>query len=264
MPREELPKVEDGEIVDYLDEDPEIPTQRYAIISFISPEKVIKQKQEFMNEKFVEWLEYDWKVKGMEHFMAFLSKKYTLKVDDLMTDMQEFTKVHNEEIKKTDIHEKYQVFLLKNEKDLESMYTESVQFRTNVRGVKVRRIFSSLEETQQFAKVLQRKYPRDNLYIGKVGCWLPWDPSEHMMPEVEYATQELNEMMRKYKENEVNRDIFFEDEKAEKIKAQKEENARRKKANEDAKKDAGVLEISDLQKEFDTPLHPSEGAIRDA
>jgi len=264
MPREELPKVEDGEIVDYLDEDPEIPTQRYAIISFISPEKVIKQKQEFMNEKFVEWLEYDWKVKGMEHFMAFLSKKYTLKVDDLMADMQEFTKVHNEEIKKTDIHEKYEVFLLKNEKDLETMYTEKVNFRTNVRGVKVRRIFSSLEETQQFAKVLQRKYPRDNLYIGKVGCWLPWDPSEHMMPEVEYATQELNEMMRKYKENEVNRDIFFEEEKAEKIKAQKEENAKRRKAIEDAKKDSGILEIADIQKDFDTPLHPSEGAIRDA
>jgi hypothetical protein len=31
-----------------------------------------------------------------------------------------------------------------------------------------------------------------------------------MMPEVEYAEKELNELMRKYKENEVNRDIFFE------------------------------------------------------
>jgi hypothetical protein len=35
MPREELPKMEDGQVVDYLDEDPEVPTQRYAIISFI-------------------------------------------------------------------------------------------------------------------------------------------------------------------------------------------------------------------------------------
>jgi hypothetical protein len=85
-----------------------------------------------------------------------------------------------------------------------------------------------------------------------------------MMPDVEYATQELNEMMRKYKENEVNRDIFFEEEKAEKIKAQKEENARRKQQIEDQKKDTGLLEISDLEQEFNTPLHPSEGAIRDA
>jgi hypothetical protein len=266
MPREELPTYEDdGSVIDYLEEDPEIPTQRYSIISFLSPEKVIKQKAEFFNEKFVEWLEYDWKIKGMEHFMAFLSKKYTLKVDDLMGDLQEFVKVHNEAIKKTDIHEQYQVFLLKHEKEVENEFSEKVKFRTNVRGVKVRRIFANLEECQQYAKVLQRKYPRDNLYIGKVGCWLPWDPSEHMMPEVEYAEKELNELMRKYKENEVNRDIFFDEEKQQKIEAQKKENAARKaKALEDKKLDEGVVGIADLTRQFDTPLHPSEGAIRDA
>ena len=265
MPREELPKFEDdGSVVDYLEEDTEIPTQRYSIISFLSPEKVIKQKTEFFNEKFVEWLDYDWKVKGMEHFMVFLSKKYTIKVDDLMNDLQEFTKVHNAEIKKTDIHEQYQVFLLKQEKDLETEFSEKVGFRTNVRGVKVRRIFANLEECQQYAKVLQRKYPRDNLYIGKVGCWLPWDPSEHMMPEVEYAEKELNELMRKYKENEVNRDIFFDEEKQQKIEAQKKQNAANKKAIEQQKSDSGVVDVTDLTRQFDTPLHPSEGAIRDA
>lgn len=266
MPREELPKVEDdGSLIDYLEEDPEVPTQRYSIISFLSPENTIKQKTEFMNEEFIKWLEYDWKVKGMEHLMAFLSKKYSLKVEDLMGDLQEFTKVHNEEIKKTDIHEQYQVFLLKNEKDLETQFTEKVNFRTNVRGVKIRRVFANLEECQQYAKVLQRKYPRDNLYIGKVGCWLPWDPSEHMMPEVEYAEKELNELMRKYKENSVNRDIFFEEEKQQKIENQKKENeARKKKALEDSKKDSGVMDLTDLTEQFNTPLHPSEGAIRDA
>jgi hypothetical protein len=266
MSRESLPVTEDdGSVIDYLEEDPEIPTQRYSIISFLSPEKTIKQKAEFMNEQFVQWLEYDWKVKGMEHLMVFLSKKYSLKVDDLMGDLQEFTKVHNAEIKKTDIHEQYQVFLLKNEKDLETQFCEKVQFRTNVRGVKLRRVFANLEECQQYAKVLQRKYPRDNLYIGKVGCWLPWDPSEHMMPEVEYAEKELNELMRKYKENEVNRDIFFEEEKQQKIENQKKENAeRRAKSLEDSKRDSGVLEISDLTAQFNTALHPSEGAIRDA
>jgi hypothetical protein len=265
MPREELPKTEDdGTPIDYLEEDNEIPTQRYSIVSFLSPEKVIKQKEEFMNMEFVKWLEYDWKVKGMEHFVAFLSKKYSLKIDDLMGDLQEFTKVHNAEIKQTDIHEQYQVFLLKNEKDLETQFTEKVGFRTNVRGVKIRRVFANLEECQQYARVMQRKYPRDNLYIGKVGCWLPWDPSEHMMPEVEYAEKELNELMRKYKENEVNRDIFFEEEKAQKIENQRKENAERKKKTlEDQKRDSGVISIDDLTEQFNMPLHPSEGAIRD-
>ena len=196
--------------------------------------------------------------------MAFLAKKYSIKVDILMADKDEFTKVHNEEIKKTDVHEQYQVFLLKKEKELENEFSEKVGFRTNVRGVKVRRIFANLEECQQYAKVMQRKYPRDNLYIGKVGCWLPWDPSEHMMPEVEYAEKELNELMRKYKENEVNRDIFFEEEKQQKIEAQRKENAERKKALENEKTDKAIMDISDLTQQFNTPLHPAEGAIRDA
>jgi hypothetical protein len=261
MPREELPKKDDaGQVIDYLDEDPEIPTQRYCIISFLSPEKVIKQKSEFYNERFVEWLEYDWKAKGMDNFVAFLAKKYNLKVDDLFKDLEDFRKIHNEEIKKTDIHEQYQVFLLKREKELETEYSEKVDFRTNVRGVKVRRIFGSLEEAQSYAKVLQKRYPHDNLYLGKVGMWLPWDPSEHLMPEVEYAEKELNELMRKYKENEVNKDIFFEEEKAAKIAAQRKENEeRRKKALEDAKKDAGVADTEDLATAISVPVHPSEG-----
>lgn len=259
--RETLPKVEDnGDVIDYLEEDSEIPTQRYCIISFLSPEKIIKQKQEYYNEKFVEWLEYDWKIEGMNNFMDFLSKKHNLKVDDLFKDLEEFRKVHNEAIRKTDIHEKYQIFLLKNEKELESKFTESVDFRTNVRGVKVRRVFGDLPEAQTFAKVLQKRFPRDNLYIGKVGAWLPWDPSEHMMPEVEYAEKELNELMRKYKENEVNREIFFEEEKQAKIDAQRKENEeRRRKALEDSKKDSGVADTKDIAKALTDNVHPAEG-----
>jgi AAA15 family ATPase/GTPase len=86
------------------------------------------------------------------------------------------------------------------------------------------------------------------------------------MPEVEYAEKELNELMRKYKENEVNKDIFFEEEKAAKIEAQRKENeARRKKALEDVKKDAGLADTEDLATAISVPVHPSEGgAPRDA
>jgi len=272
MPRElqTLPKTEDdGVHVDYLDEDPEIPTQKYCIISFLSPEKVIKQKNEFMFEKFVEWMDYEWKIKGMEKFMAFLSKKYDLKVDDLFKDAQEFTKVHNEDVKKTDIKEQFAVFQLKNEKDLQEMYDNKVEFQTNMRGVKVRRCFASVEETQMFAKVLQRRYPKDNLFIGKVGAWLPWDPSEHLMPEVEYAEKELNELMRKYKENELNKEMFFAEQRDEAIKKQKEENDRRRKANAleaagvNRANTGGAAQLEDVIATASAPVHPSEGVIRE-
>jgi hypothetical protein len=262
MPLTELPKADENGPIDYLDEDPEIPTQKYCVVSFISPEKVIKQKQEFMFEKFVEWMDYEWKIKGLENFMAFLSKKYSVKIDDLLKDAQEYVNVRKEEVKKTDIHEQYQIFLLKNEKDLQEMYDNKVEFRTNMRGVKVRRAFATVEETQMFAKVLQRRYPKDNLYIGKVGAWLPWDPSEHLMPEVEYAEKELNELMRKYKENESNKEMFFAEQREESIRKQKEENEQRKKKNAlEAAQEKKTLEdgLADASK----PIHPSEGALRD-
>jgi hypothetical protein len=260
MPRTELPKRDESGPIDYLDEDPEVPTQKYCIVSFISPEKVIKNKEEFYFEKFVEWMDYEWKIKGLENYMAFLSKKYSLKIDDLLKDAQDFVAVRKEEVKKTDIREQYQIFLLKNEKDLQEMYDNSVDFRTNIRGVKVRRAFPTVEEAQVFSKVLQRRYPKDNLYIGKVGAWLPWDPSEHLMPEVEYAEKELNELMRKYKENEANKEMFFAEQREESIKAQKEENEKRRKANAEEKA------LEDAKKSLEdasAPVHPSEGAHRE-
>jgi len=250
--REVLPKTEDdGSLVDYLDEDPEVPTQKYCIVSFISPEKVIADKNRFFFGEFVKFMDYDWKVKGLEHLMAFLSKKYSLKIDDLLKDAEEFGKVRDKEIRETDLEEQWQVFLLKHEKETQEKYDQSVEFRTNVRGVKVRRSFATVEEAQVMAKVFQRKYPKDNLYIGKVGAWLPWDPSEHLMPEVESAEKELNELMRRYKENEANKDIFFAEQRAEKVKAQKEENERRRR------------EAAAPRLENDAPTHPAEGAIRE-
>ena len=248
-----LPRTDESGVIDYLDEDPEIPTQKYCIVSFISPEKVIKQKEKFFFEEFVKFMDYDWKIKGLEHFMVYLSKKYNLKVDDLLKDAEEFAKVRDEEIRQTDVPEQYQVFLLKHEKELQERFDNSVEFQTNVRGVKVRRCFATVEEAQIMAKVFQRKYPKDNLYIGKVGAWLPWDPSEHLMPEVEYAEKELNELMRKYKENEANKEIFFAEEREAKVKAQKEENERRKRE----------ASQQQLLQDASVPTHPSEGAIRE-
>jgi hypothetical protein len=267
MPSTALPKYEDnGSTIDYLDEDPEIPTQKYCIVSFISPEKVIEDKNRFFFSEFVKFMDYDWKVKGLEHLMVFLSKKYSLKVDDLLKDAEEFGKVRDQEIRTTDLSEQWQVFLLKHEKELQEKYDSSVEFRTNVRGVKVRRSFANVEEAQVMAKVLQRKYPKDNLYIGKVGAWLPWDPSEHLMPEVEYAERELNELMRKYKENESNKEIFFAEQREESIKKQKEENERRKKeslllSGKGGEGRTNLLE--NIVSEASVPVHPSEGVIRE-
>jgi hypothetical protein len=264
-----LPTEEDGRPVDYLEEDPEIPNQKYCIVSFLSPEKILKQKEQFFFEQFVRWMDYEWKVKGLEHFMSFLSKKYSIKVDDVLADLKEFEKVHKDEIQKTEIDDQFKTFLLKKEKELQEQFDKEVGFTTNVRGVKIRRSFATIEETQLYAKVLQRRYPKDNLFIGKVGAWLPWEPSEHLMPDVQYAESELNEIMRRYKENESNRELFFAEERAQAIEKQKKDNdERRRKALEDASTGASpgsssAVSAGEILTATESAAHPSEGAIRD-
>jgi len=256
-----LPTHENDEVVDYLDEDPELPNQRYVVTSFLSPEKVVKQKEHFFFEKFMQWTDYDWKVKGLDGFMAFLSKKYSIKIDDILGDVREFEKVHRDEIKASDIGDRYATFLLKHEREVQEAFDKQVGFQCNIRGVKVRRAFPSFEEAQMWSKVLQRKYPKDNIVIGKMGCWLPWDPSDHMMPNVEYANAQLNEIMRKYKENEANRELFFAEEREAAIQAQKEQNARQKLENSKAEAETTAPSTSVMTA---PAVHPSEGALRDA
>ena len=250
---------ETGEAIDYLEEDPELPNQRYVVVSFISPEKVIRQKDNFFFEKFLQWSDYDWQVKGIETFGAFLSKKYNIPIDDIMRDVREHERVHKEQLKASDVPEQYQVFLLKHEKELQAAFDKEVNFTCNTRGVKVRRSFPSYEEAQLWCKVLQRKYPKDNIVIGRMGCWLPWDPSEHMMENVEYANQQLNEIMRRYKENEASRELFFAEEREESIRKQKAENAAKRAGGA-----AGGAAESASSVMAAPSVHPAEGALRDA
>jgi len=70
---------------------------------------------------------------------------------------------------------------------------------------------------------------------------------------VEYAEKELNELMRKYKEGEANKEMFFAEQREESIRAQKEENERRKREN------AAQRTIEDVVQEAATPVHPAEG-----
>jgi hypothetical protein len=97
------------------------------------------------------------------------------------------------------------------------------------------------------------------------------------MENVEYANTQLNEIMRKYKENEANRELFFAEERETSIKAQKEENARRRLANEGggaaaAAAGSSILDaptsaretLSQVLAAASAPAHPSEGAMRDA
>jgi hypothetical protein len=224
-------------VEDFLDEDTEIPGQRYVLLSFISPEKVLDKKDLFFFKKFLENYEVEWKVKNLEKYMvdvvknindqlddrirelekndqfdqATICRKNRVNIDDLMGQYSSFVQKNRTEINKTKIAEAYDDFMYTNKTKLEDEFYALNEFRTSVRGIKVRGVYGNPKEAELKAKKLQTKDKYHNIFIGDLGKWLPWDPQPHEITEQEYAQDELNNLMRKYKENEDNREKFFEE-----------------------------------------------------
>jgi hypothetical protein len=224
-------------VEDFLDEDTEIPGQRYVLLSFLSPEKVLEKKDIYFFQKFLEGYEVDWKIKNLEKYMveavknindqlddrikelekndqfdqASICRKNRVNIDSLMNEYQLFVQKARTDIQKTKIAEAYDDFMYTNKTKLEDEFFAKNEFRTSVRGVKVRGVYGNPKEAELKAKKLQTKDKYHNIFIGDLGKWLPWDPQPHEIAEQEYAQDELNTLMRKYKENEDNRDKYFEE-----------------------------------------------------
>jgi len=198
---------------DFLESDPQIRGQNYCCLSFVSPEEVLNNKNVFFVHKF----------------LKTIAKNYDLDEES--------------------IENKYKDFMYINQEKLESEFYEKNEFKTTVRGIKVRGSYDTLQEAQAKAKKLQQNDKNFNVYIGQVGFWLPWDPNPHNIDSQEYAESELNTLVKKYRENQEKKDQHFQEnieyarEQAEKQKketmennSEKDEDVGEKVVNDDASK----------------------------
>jgi hypothetical protein len=240
-----MPEDEKTEV--YLEADKEIPGQHYVALSFISPNKILKNKDIFLFTEFLKDYEVQYKIKATEGFMMnevkkiqeaaskiqdvlenlALKKNDEIKVEDISgalmvvkgarnglttdiaDDLKEFVKVNVREFKEPEIQEAYDTFLFKNKKKLEDEFFAQNSFRTTVQGIKVRGVFDTYAEAEHRCKTLQKIDPSFNVYVGQVGFWLPWDPEPSDIANQEYADEQLNTLMKKYKENEQKRDELY-------------------------------------------------------
>lgn len=70
-----------------------------------------------------------------------------------------------------------------------------------VRGLKIRGVYSTKEEADKRAAELTDIDPDFHVFVGEVGKWLPWDPDPNSVTDQVYQEQELNNLMKGYKEN---------------------------------------------------------------
>ena len=238
----------------YLEADKEIPGQHYCCLSFVSPNKILADKNHYFFSEYLKDHGVQYKIRATETFvMAQINKiqdslsaiQTTLEnlvlkgvpasVEDISgalsqlksgrgalstnaaADIEAHVKANMADYRVDTVTESYETFLMKHKKRLEEAFFEKNEFRTTVQGLKIRGVFDTYGEALARAKTLQKLDASHNVYVGQVGHWLPWDPDPHEVADQEYADDQLNTLMKKYKENESKRDEFFAEQKAGKI-----------------------------------------------
>ena len=188
--------------IDLCDEDQPIAGQKFACMSFISPEKVIKQRELFIFQEFLK--QWDFK-KSMEKFFDFLhfaAYKYGLEIESLISDYTEFVQEEGSKLKSGDVEDDYKNFLDKHEEELTAKFQKSNNFQTSVRGIKVRGVFPSQEEAEMKCKKLRDLDPNHDIFVGPVGMWIPWDPDAYKTGRIEFMEDELNQLHHEKLKNE--------------------------------------------------------------
>ena len=226
MPRERrgdntMPLKESDIEEDYLDVDKPITGQNFYCVSFVSPDKILEQKDKFM----------------IYHYERAVTKKISTMLDEGLTSLIDKSEDGNVDIsdvivlKKSiaktceeydltfeQFKNKYEDFKFSNEEKIGEVFDKANNFKTSVRGVKVRGVYDTKREADVRAGVLQRQDPLFDVFVGQMGYWCPWDPNPQKIDDIEYMNNDLNKLVKEYKSNEAKKDMFYQEQKTQRQK----------------------------------------------
>jgi hypothetical protein len=266
----------------FLESDDEIRGQKFVCLSFLTPNRgVLRNKDLFFFHKFLEFYQMDHRIRSTEGFIAEQLRTIQNSLSDLelalanaeptedagakeflrtqvekvsqardtlakktAADMETYVKANLNDFKESAIVESYEKYMAVNRQRLEDEFHKANDFQTSVHGLKVRGVYSTHEQAVARAKALSKKDPYFNVYVADVGEWLPWDPDPDDVAESEYAVDELNKLMKSYKEQAAKKDAFFEEEKRQKLAAAAESVAAAKKKTATASETATIADVA--------------------
>jgi hypothetical protein len=196
--------------VDLLDVDKPIAGQGFGCYSFISPEKILKQRELFFFEEFLKQWEMSKSMEKFHQFLNFMSFKYKLVFENVIKDFEDFVKEERDSIIKSSMENDYKTFMDQNEDKLQKQFDIKYNFQTATRGFKSRGNFATQEEAEMRAKLLREADPNFDIFVGPVGTWLCWEPEAYKTGRVEYMEEELNQLAHEKKNNETAAKSAFE------------------------------------------------------
>jgi hypothetical protein len=188
--------------VDLCDEDQPIAGQKFACMSFVSPEKILKKREVYLFNQFIKNWEFSKSMERYFEFIHFIAYKHSIKSDILINDFNDFVKEESEKLKISGIEDDYKNFLDKQEDKLNEKFNREHAFQTSVRGLKIRGVYSNQQEAEDKCKKLREGDPSHDIYVGPVGVWIPWDPDAYKTGRVEHMEAELNALHTEKMKNE--------------------------------------------------------------
>ncbi len=168
--------------VEYLTEDPIIPSQQYVCLSFVEPPKdLLEAKEDFFMKEF------------LKQFMKDMYLDFCVKnnIDHEKAEEPSFTDKQIEEM--------YTAFKENNFDRIQHEFNEKHGHRTNIRGLKVRGSYTTAEEAKARAQKLRRDDNAHHIFVGQVGFWLPFNPVNLDSVEQDYINSQLNDLIKEKK-----------------------------------------------------------------
>ena len=126
---------ENPKYVDLLDEDRAISGQKFVCLSFISPEKEIKQRETYLFEQYVKEWDMKKSLEKYSQFLSFIAFKHKLDYTIIDTDFTEFCKEEKDNLFLTNVADDYKTFLDKNEDKLMETYNVTVNTKEDAVGI---------------------------------------------------------------------------------------------------------------------------------
>lgn len=235
---------------DFLEVDKPVHGQNFVCLSFVSPEKTLINKEKWMFYQYHQYVIREYNKIFTELTQKLLDTEEDIVPVEGVADLVErMDRVYNmNEVEYRKWNELNEDFNFKEGECLTKEFDEMNNFQTSIRGVKVRGVYDTYREAEVRSKVLQRMDSKFDVFIGQVGYWLPWHPDVNQIQDQEYMNEELNTLMKEYKKNEVKRDMFYEQQKQERVKEARDQ-VERVKTLQNEKKKLEVLNEDDESQE---------------
>lgn len=183
--------------------------QEFVVLGFISPENILKQREMFLWEHFIQEWDFSKCMEKSVGFVNFMAYKYNLNPETLLKDFEEFVKEEGELLRESSMEDEYKNFLDKREEALNKEFNIKHNFQTSCRSVKFYGAFSTQQEAERYIKDEIDEDDIINAHTGPAGTWLYWDPDPHKTSKVEYQEEQVNRLYQEKMLNDKKKDEEF-------------------------------------------------------